>query len=219
MSTTKGHEMRLYDYAGSGNCYKVRLLLALLAQPYERIAIDIFAGETLTDDYLAVNPARETPVLELDDGTLLTQSNAILWYLAEGTRFLPVAPFRRAQVISWLMFEQEYVISGIAAPRFWLMTNRGDGSAIAARQDRGRDALARLDTHLTQRAFLCDSFSIADIAVFAYLHVASEAGLALDEHPAVTAWVSRLEQQPRFVNDLLPYPANAMPGQSRSIYD
>jgi glutathione S-transferase len=211
--------MRLYDYAASGNCYKVRLLLALLEQPYERVAIDIFAGETLTDDYLAINAARETPVLELDDGTLLTQSNAILWYLAEGTALLPVGRLAHSRVVNWLMFEQEYVISGIAGPRFWVMTGRGDASMIASQQERGREALARLNAHLTQREFLCDSFSIADIAVFAYLHVAPEAGLALDEHPAVTAWVSRVECQPRFVNDMLPYPANATPDMSRSIYD
>src|SRR5882757_9394118 len=160
--------MRLYDYAASGNCYKARLLLALLAQPYERVAVDIFAGDTLTDAYLAINPARETPVLELDNGTLLTQSNAILWYLAESTRFLPGTQLERAQIVSWLMFEQEYVISGIASPRFWLMTGRGDEATLTARQERGRATLARLDAHLLQREFLLDSFSIADIAVFAY---------------------------------------------------
>jgi glutathione S-transferase len=211
--------MRLYDYTASGNCYKARLLLALLAQPYERVAIDIFAGDTLTAGYQAINPARETPVLELDDGTRLTQSNAILWYLAEGTPFLPSARLERAQILSWLMFEQEYVISGIAAPRFRVMTGRGDEETLAARQERGRATLARLDEHLLQREFLLDSFSIADIAVFAYTHLASDAGLALDEHPAVTAWVSRVELQPRFVNDLMPYPANAMAAVSRSIYD
>jgi glutathione S-transferase len=99
------------------------------------------------------------------------------------------------------------------------MTGRGDEATLAARQERGRATLARLDAHLLQREFLLDSFSIADIAVFAYAHVAAEAGLALDDHPAVTAWVSRVETQPRFVNDLAPYPANAMPAVSRSIYD
>jgi glutathione S-transferase len=211
--------MRLYDYAASGNCYKARLLLALLEKPYERVAIDIFAGETLTDEYLRINPARETPVLELDDGTFLPQSNAILWCLAEGTRFLPAAPTARGHIVSWLMFEQEYVISGIAGPRFLLMTGRGDEATIAARQERGREALARLEAHLTHRDFLVDSFSVADIAVFAYTHLAPQAGLALEDHPSVTAWISRIERQPRFVNDFSSYPANAMPGISRSIYD
>ncbi len=133
--------MRLYDYAASGNCYKARLLLALLDLPYERVAVDIFAGDTLTEEYAAINPARETPVLELDDGTRLAQSNAILWYVAEGTPLLPRTTLERARVVQWLMFEQEYVISGIAAPRFWLMTGRGDEGAIASRQTRGREAL------------------------------------------------------------------------------
>src|SRR4051794_40217477 len=105
--------MRLYDYAASGNCFKVRLLPALLARGYERVPVDIFAGDTLTDAYGALNPLRETPVLELDDGRTLTQSNAILWFLAEGTDFLPADAFARGQVAMWLSFEQERVMGGI----------------------------------------------------------------------------------------------------------
>jgi glutathione S-transferase len=96
--------MRLYDYAASANCYKPRLLLAMLDREYERVPIDIFAGDTLTAEYAKLNPARETPVLELDDGTILTQSNAILWFLAEGTPFLPDNAVERAQVAQWLHF-------------------------------------------------------------------------------------------------------------------
>src|SRR4051794_17593648 len=110
--------MRLYDYDASGNCYRVRLLLALLDQPYERVAIDIFAGDTLTDEYGALNPLRETPVLELDDGRVLTQSNALLWYLAAGTEWLPADAYAQAQVLVWLSFEQEYVMGGIGGARF-----------------------------------------------------------------------------------------------------
>src|SRR4051794_12709244 len=99
--------MRLYDYDASGNCFKVRLLLGVLGRPYERVPVDIFAGDTLTAEYLAINPVRETPVLELDDGSLISQSSAILWYLAEGTPFLPVGRLERAQVVQWLAFEQE----------------------------------------------------------------------------------------------------------------
>src|SRR3954469_24161831 len=105
--------MRLYDYAASANCYKPRLLLALLGREYERVAVDIFAGDTLTDEYAALNPARETPVVELDDGRVMTQSDAILWYLAEGTEFLPRDAFERGQVLQWLFFEQERVMAGI----------------------------------------------------------------------------------------------------------
>ena len=96
--------MRLYDYAASGNCYKVRLLLALLGREYERVAVDIFAGDTLTPEYARLNAARETPVLELDDGTIVTQSNAILWYLADGTEYLPSGILAQALVVQWLSF-------------------------------------------------------------------------------------------------------------------
>jgi glutathione S-transferase len=211
--------VRLYDYAASGNCYKARCLLSLLEKEYERVPVDIFAGETLTPDYAALNPARETPVLELDDGTTLTQSNAILWFLAEGGPVLPNESVARAHVLSWLMFEQEYVISGIAAPRFHLMTGRGTERSIAFAQRRGRQALDRLEDHLREREFLVGRFSIADISVYAYTHVASDAGLELDTHPAVAAWLERVETQQRFVNDLVPYPENARAGMSRSIYD
>ena len=211
--------MRLYDYAASGNCYKARLLFALLDQPYERVAIDIFAGDTLTDEYAAINPARETPVLQLDDGTLLAQSNAILWYLAEGSALLPRSKIDRAMVLTWLMFEQECVVPGIAGPRFWLLTGRGDKRTLAVRQHRGRDALRRLDDHLRRRDYLVGPFSIADVAVFAYTHVAEAAGLPLGEYPAVGRWISRIEALPRFTNDFAPYPANARPAVSRSIYD
>src|SRR3954471_17068849 len=105
--------MRLYDYAASGNCFKVRLLLGLLGDGYERVPVDIFAGDTLTDEYFAINPLRETPVLELDGGERIAQSGAILWYLAEGTPFLPSDPVLRAQVVSWLFFEQERVMGGL----------------------------------------------------------------------------------------------------------
>ena len=121
--------MRLYDYAASANCYKARLLLALLGRAYERVPVDIFAGDTLTDEFARLNPARETPVLELDDGTVLTQSNAILWFLAEGTPFLPESALERGQVAQWLFFEQERVMSGIGSARFRIMTGR-DPAAI-----------------------------------------------------------------------------------------
>src|SRR5919202_1933967 len=138
--------MLLYDYATSGNCYKVRLLLALLDVPYERVPIDIFAGDTLTDEYAALNPVRETPVLELDDGAVVTQSNAILWYLAEGTPFLPDARLARAEVAQWLFFEQERVMSGIGSARFRILTGR-DPAVIPARRALAESALDLLEHH------------------------------------------------------------------------
>src|SRR5919108_702521 len=117
--------MRLYDYAASANCYKPRLLLAQLGLPYERVPIDIFGGDTLTEEFAAKNPARSTPVLETDDGRYLQESNAILWYLAEGTDLLPDDPFDRGHVLKWLILEQTDVMYGIGGlRRFRLITGR-----------------------------------------------------------------------------------------------
>lgn len=211
--------MRLYDYAASGNCYKARLLLALLGRDYERVPIDIFAGDTLTDEYAELNPARETPVLELDDGTILTQSNAILWFLAEGTAFLPETALARAQVVQWLFVEQERVMSGIGSARFRILTGR-DAAAIPARLALGESALAMLEAQLGGGEYLVGgSCSIADVSNFAYTHVAEDAGYRLADYPAVSAWLERVRARPGFVDDLVPYPDNARPGASRSIYD
>jgi len=211
--------LRLYDYAASGNCYKVRLLLALLDRPYERVPVDIFAGDTLTDRYADLNPARETPVLELDDGTLLTQSNAILWYLAEDTPFLPATPLERAQVAQWLFFEQERVMNGIAGARFRTLTGRNPAK-VAPRFALGETALAMLEQHLSGRSYIVGArCSIADLSNFAYVHVAEDAGYALTDYPAVNAWLGGVRRERGFMDDLIPYPDNARPSLSRSIYD
>ncbi len=211
--------MRLYDYDASANCYKIRLLLALLGTPYERVPIDIFGGDTLTDEYRALNPVRETPVLELDSGETIAQSNAILWYLAESTPFLPDSRVERALVAQWLFFEQERVMSGIGAARFRTLTGR-DPALAAARFVVGEGALAVLEEHLVDRSFLVgDRCSIADLSVFAYTHVAPDAGYELGRYPAVGAWLGRVRDQQGFVDDLAPYPENAREGASRSIYD
>ena len=211
--------MRLYDYAPSANCYKPRLLLALLERDYERVPIDIFAGDTLTDAYVAVNPARETPALELDDGTVLTQSNAILWFLAEGTTFLPQDPLERGQVVQWLFFEQERVMVGIGGARFRILTGRTP-ELIPARLELGESALTMLEAHLEGRSYLVgNSCSIADLSNFAYAHVAQDAGFRLTDYPAVSGWLERVRALPRFIDDLAPYPDNARAGASRSIYD
>jgi glutathione S-transferase len=214
--------MRLYDYAASGNCYKVRLLLALLALPYERVAVDIFAGDTLTDEYARVNPLRETPVLETDGGDLIAQSNAILWYVAEGTDFLPDDRVGRAQVLQWLSFEQERVMPGLGGTRFRRVTRRAalDPTGDARRFDTGVEALGTLDAHLAVRDWLVgERRSIADLSIFAYTHVAGDAGFELERYPAVGRWLERVQALPGFVDDLAPYPENALPGRGRSIYD
>jgi glutathione S-transferase len=214
-------DLRLYDYAASANCYKVRLLLAQLYRPYERVAVDIFAGETLTDDFSRLNPARSTPVLEIGGGTYLQESGAILFYLAEGTPFLPEDPLERAQVLRWLIMEQTDVIPTMGGLRFRLLTGRLRAEDPEARR-RHEGAVATLelmDGHLRERAFLVgERYTIADVANYAYVHVAPQAGVDLRSFPAVEAWLARIEAQPGFVNDLEPYPPNAQVGAGSSIY-
>jgi glutathione S-transferase len=214
-------ELRLHDYGASANCLKVRILLAALGLAYTRIPVDIFAGETLTDEFLALNPARTTPVLQFADGGALTESAAILFYLADGTPLLPATALERAQVIRWLVIEQTDVIPTMGGLRFRLATGRlrADEPEAQRRLRLGEEVLAFYDAHLRERDFLlAGRYTIADIASYAYIHVAGEAGLDLGRHPAVLAWLSRIEAQPRFVNDLEPYPPNARVGQGSSIY-
>ncbi len=214
--------MKLYDYAPSCNCYKVRLLLARLELPYERIPTDIFAGETLTEEFGRMNPLRATPVLESDDGEFLTESAAILWYLAEGTGFLPEDRLDRARAIGWLAYEQTDLIPAIGGLRFRLQTGRlapGDPDAVA-RRAAGIEVLEFLETSLEDREFLVGgAYSIADIAIYGYLHVAHEAGYAIGNYPNVAAWLGRIASQPNHVDDVEPYPENARPGAGRSTYD
>lgn len=214
--------MRLYDYSASANCFKARLLLAQLARPYELVPVDIFGGDTLTDEFAAKNPARSTPVLETDDGRYLQESNAILWFLAEGTSFLPDDAFERAHVLKWLILEQTDVMPGIGGLRFRLLTQRlrPDEPAAVRRRELGQAALGLLDAHLHGRTFfVAERYTIADVSLYAYTHTAPEAGFDLAEFPAVDAWLRRVEEQPRFVNDLEPYPPNARPGAGSSVYD
>jgi glutathione S-transferase len=214
-------DLRLYDYAASANCYKVRLLLAQLGLAYERVPTDIFAGETLTDDYAAMNPMRTTPVLETADG-FLPESNAILLYLAEGTPFLPDDPFERAQVVRWLIYEQTDVIPTMGGLRFRLLTGRlAPGDEDAVRRKRGGEEVLRLlDDHLSVRElFVGERYSIADIGTYGYVHVAGEAGIDLPSFEHVTAWLEWVERQPGYMNDLEPYPPNAAQGAGRSQYD
>jgi glutathione S-transferase len=214
--------LRLHDYAASGNCYKVRLLLAQLGRPYERVPVDIFGGDTLTDEYARLNPQRQTPVLEIDGAEPLTESGAILVHLAEGTEYLPADPNERAQALRWLFFEQTEVIQGIAGLRFRLVTQRirPDGREALWRKSVGDAALRVLNDRLGKSDYLAgDRYSIADISLFAYVHVADEAGFDFNGFPRVKEWTRKVEGTRGYMNDLEPYPPNAMAGQSRSIYD
>ena len=214
--------MRLYDYPASCNCYKVRLLLAQLGLPYERVPVDIFDGDTLTDEYAAMNPARTTPVLETDDGRLLPQSNAILFYVAQGTPFLPDDPVERAEVVRWLIYEQTDVIPTMGGLRFRLLVGRltpNDPDAVR-RKEGSLEVLRLLDDHLATRQFFVGGrYTIADIAIYGYTHLAHEAGIDKELYPSLRAWFQRVEEQPGYMEDVEPYGANAAPGAGRSLYD
>ncbi len=210
--------MNLYDYAASANCYKVRLLLAHLGVEYERVPTDIFAGDTLTGEFAAINPARTTPVLEDPPGTFLQESNAILLHVARGTPFLPDDP----QVYRWLFYEQADVVPTMGGLRFRLITGRlsADEPEAARRRDGSYEVLELLDAHLSTREFfVADAYTVADIGLYGYVHVAHEAGLELEPYASLRAWLTRVQEQPGYMNDLEPYPRNSYVGASRSIYD
>jgi glutathione S-transferase len=213
--------LTLYDYSASANCFKVRLLLAQLEIAYERVSIDIFDGDTLTDEYERLNPFRSTPVLVLPDGTPLIESDAILWYLARGTRYLPDDPVGEAEVVRWLIYEQADVMPAIGGLRFRLVTGRfaPDSPEAETRPRNAYEVLRILDNHLATREFLVGGrYTIADLGVFAYAHTASEAGLDTTPYARFNAWLRRVAEQPRFVNDLEPYPPNASLLVGRSVY-
>jgi len=193
----------LYDYLDSGNGYKARLLLAQLAMPYRYVELDIMKGESRTPQFLARNPNGNIPVLELEDGRCLPESDAILWYLAEGSCFIPDERFERAQVLRWLCFEQYSHEPYVATPRFIVRHLPPDSprhAELPQRLARGRAALTVMETHLSSREyFVGERYSIADIALYAYTHVAPDGGLALEPYPRVRAWLARVAAQPRHV--------------------
>jgi glutathione S-transferase len=196
--------LRLHDNLTSGNGYKVRLLLGQLGVPFERIEYDVDKRETRTPEFLARNPNGRIPVLELEDGTFLAESDAILWYLAEGTPFLPADRRQRAEVLQWMFFEQYSHEPNIATVRYWIthaipVTPLMEVSTPAKRA-LGAAALAVMEGHLATREFFVgDSYSIADIALYAYTHVAGEGGFDLAPYPNVRAWLARVAAQPRHI--------------------
>jgi glutathione S-transferase len=214
-------QLRLYDYVASANCFKVRLLLAQLGRSYERIPVDIFDGDTLTEEFAALNPQRSTPVLQLEDGRTLIESNAILWYLAAGTPFVPGGAAEQAELIRWLIYEQSDVMPMIGGLRFRLVTGRfePDSGEAGRRRAGAHEVLALLNGHLATREFLVgDAYSIADIAVYGYSHVAEEATVDTAGYPDFRRWLERVEATSGFMNDLEPYPPNASVLAGRSVY-
>jgi glutathione S-transferase len=193
----------LYDSPVSGNCYKVRLLLAHLGVPYERRTMDIVDRSNRSEVLGGLNPALRVPTLVLDDGRPLAESGAILWYLGEGTRFVPEDPYERAQVLQWMFFEQYDHEPAIAVARFWLAYSGRPGEfadRLPERTAAGHRALAAMERHLEGRQFLVgDGLTLADIALYAYSHVADEGGFDLERYPALRAWLQRVASEPGHV--------------------
>ena len=189
----------LYDYLDSGNGYKVRLLLTQLRIPYRYVDVDIMKGETRTPQFLAMNPDGRIPTIQLDDRRHLAQSDAILWYFAEGTAFLPSERFERAQVLQWMFFEQYSHEPFVATPRFIVRHLPADDprrAELPQRLARGRSALEVMEKHLQSRSyFVAERYSIADIALYAYTHVAEDGGLELAPYPQLRAWLERVAGQ------------------------
>jgi glutathione S-transferase len=195
--------MLLYDSPVSGNCYKVRLLLAHLGIPYERRTLDVTDRSDRPDVLGGLNPALRVPTLILDQSRALAESGAILWYFGEGTAWVPTDPYERAQVLQWMFFEQYDHEPSIAVVRFWLCFS-GRPEAFADRLEErtaaGHRALAAMERHLAGREFLVGAGpTLADIALYAYTHVAPEAGFDLEAYPAIQAWLGRIAALPGHV--------------------
>ena len=195
--------MLLYDNPHSGNCYKVRLLLAHLGIPYERRELDVVDRSGRGDVLGGLNPALRVPTLVLDDGRALGESGAILWYFGEGTRFVPEDRYERAQVLQWMFFEQYDHEPAIAVVRFWLAySGRPDAFAdrLEERTAAGYRALDAMERHLAGPAYLVGAgMTLADIALYAYTHVAPEGGFELERYPAIGAWLDRVAGEPGHV--------------------
>ena len=194
--------MLLYESSVSGNCYKVRLLLAHLGIPYERREVDVVDRSSRRELLGHLNPALRVPTLVLDDGRALAESDAILMYFGDGTPYVPDDRYERAQVLQWLFFEQYSHEPYIAVVRFWLtLADRPPAAEeVEARRKGGYAALDAMERHLAERAFLVgERYSVADIALYAYTHVAGEGGFDLEPYPAVRAWLDRVAAQPGHV--------------------
>jgi glutathione S-transferase len=193
----------LYNSPVSGNCYKVRLLLAHLGIPYERHEVDVVDRSNRPTLLGGLNPSLRVPTLVLDDGRALGESGAILWYFGEGTRFVPRDPFERAQVLQWMFFEQYDHEPAIAVARFWLAYS---GRASEVRDQvpewhaKGNRALAAMEQHLDEREwFVGGGITLADIVLYAYTHAAPEGGYDLEPYPAIRAWLERVSSEPGHV--------------------
>lgn len=203
----------IHGYSPSGNCHKLRLLLEQLGRPYRWNEVDIVRGQTRTHAYLAKNPNGRVPMLELDDGRVLVESNAILHWLAEGTPYLPDDRWQRAQALAWMFFEQYSHEPYVAVARFvcgWTPPDSPRRGELPRLRERGHQALAVMEKHLSANAwFTGPEYGIADIALFAYTDVAADGGFDLSPYPALRDWLARVRATPGFVAMPPPAPENA----------
>lgn len=199
----------LYDYLPSQNAYKIRLLLNHLDRPFQTELISIFEGEGQREDYLKINPTGAVPAIKLEDGRTIAESNAILMYLAEGTRYLPNNHYRRATILQWLFFEGESVQSSVATLRHWVLTGKDKNRTpeiLSSKRDSSIKTLGILDKALAENQFLGGpEYTIADISVFAYVHKADEAKLPLHEYQNIQRWITDIHRQPGFLKTTFPY--------------
>lgn len=191
----------LYDYLPSGNGYKIRLVLNHLGLPYRRVEMDIKQGATRAPEFLAKNPNGRIPVLEVAGLGFLAESHAIMDYLGNGTSLIPSDAWARAQMWHWLCFEQYHIEPNIGTARFWLTmlnkTPRELGERLTEKLAKSHEALEVLEQSLTGKTFItAETFTLADIGVYAYTHVAPEAGISLDPYPAIRTWLGRVAAQP-----------------------
>ncbi|MGB3208962.1 MAG: glutathione S-transferase family protein [Crinalium sp.] len=194
---------KLYDYLPSGNCYKIRLLLTQLKIPFKRVDIDILKGESRTPEFLSINPNGRVPVLETESGQSIAESNAILFYLSQNTKFFPTDAFEQAQVMQWLFFEQYSHEPYIATSRYWIsILGKAEEyrDAIQEKRQPGYAALGVMEKHLTnQQFFVGNRYTIADIGLFAYTHVADEGEFDLTRFPAIQKWIDRVKFQHNYI--------------------
>jgi glutathione S-transferase len=202
--------IKLYQFHASGNCYKVRLLLHQLGIPFEAVETDIMAGATRTPEFKAKNPIARVPTVELEPGTFLAESNAILWYFAEGTSFIPTDKLERARMLQWMFFEQYSHEPYVAIARAWLAflgVPPGKERELEERIQKGYAALDVMEGELKKRPFFGgDRYSLADISLYAYTHVAEEGRFDLSRYPAIRAWLERVQAQPRHLRITDPVP-------------
>lgn len=192
----------LYDYWESGNCYKARLLLNQLDISYQRVPVDILEGESQTAEFLSKNPNGRVPLLTTPEGKSLAESNAILYYLSKDTPFFPEDDWGRAEAMQWMFFEQYSHEPNIAVLRFWEFSGQAaeHQDEIPLKLEKSHQALAVMENHLQDREwFAGNSYSIADIALYAYTHVADEGRVSLDAYPNIIAWLGRVACQPAYI--------------------